>query len=603
MTPSAWLKAQTPLAGRALPIAIALQGLNGALLIGQAWLLALILNAVTFGQAGLGPVRPWLWGLLALFAARAVTAWGAERAAVGGAARLKVRVRDRVYRRLQALGPSYLAGERSGALVETLTKGVDDLDAYYARFLPARALAMTLPFAILLLIWPLDWASGLVLLVTAPLIPVFMILIGRNAERLNQRQWKELARMGARFLDSVQGLTTLKLFGAGRRQGDALAEVSEAYRVGTMRVLRVAFLSSAVLEFLATISIAVVAVLIGIRLYGLELPLPGWLALPHVTFQTGFFILLLAPEFFLPLRSLGTHYHGRMEATAAAERLIAVLGPEPEAVPEPAAAPTPAPRPVPGPVTLHLADLHFSYGEGREALSGLNLDIRPGERLALVGASGAGKTTLVQLLLGFLTPTAGTLSVNGRDLRDWPMDDWRRHLAWVPQQPRLFQGTIGANIRLGIPADDPRAHPDAVRTAARLARADGFIEALPAGYETPVGERGAGLSGGQIQRIALARAFLRDAPLVILDEATANLDPESERLVQEGIDDLARGRTLIAVAHRLDTVRKADRILVLDQGRVVESGDHETLLARDGPYRRLLRAYAGAGRPDAGGAA
>ena len=459
MTPSAWLKAQTPLAGRALPIAIALQGLNGALLIGQAWLLALILNAVTFSHAGLGQVRPWLWGLLALFAARAVTAWGAERAAIGGAARLKVRVRDRVYRRLQALGPSYLAGERSGALVETLTKGVDDLDAYYARFLPARALAMTLPFAILLLIWPLDWASGLVLLVTAPLIPVFMMLIGRNAERLNQQQWKELARMGARFLDSIQGLTTLKLFGASRRQGDALAEVSEAYRVGTMRVLRVAFLSSAVLEFLATISIAVVAVLIGIRLYGLDLPLPGWLALPHVTFQTGFFILLLAPEFFLPLRSLGTHYHGRMEATAAAERLIAVLGPEPEAAPEPAAAPTPAPRPAPGPVTLHIADLHFSYGEGREALSGLNLDIRPGERLALVGASGAGKTTLVQLLLGFLTPTAGTLSVNGRDLREWPLDDWRRHLAWVPQQPRLFQGTIGANIRLGIPADDPTRPP------------------------------------------------------------------------------------------------------------------------------------------------
>ncbi|MBV5273050.1 MAG: thiol reductant ABC exporter subunit CydD [Lamprocystis purpurea] len=601
MTPTAWLKAQTPLAGRALPVAIVLQGLNGALLIAQAWLLALILNAVTFAHAGLAEVRPWLWQLLALFAARALTAWGAERFAVRGSARIKVALRDRVYRRLQARGPAYLAGERSGALVETLTKGVDDLDAYYARFLPARALAMTLPFAILLLVWPLDWVSGLVLLVTAPLIPLFMTLIGRNAERLNQRQWKELARMGARFLDSIQGLTTLKLFGASRRQGTELAAVSEAYRVGTMRVLRVAFLSSAVLEFFATISIAVVAVLIGFRLYGFEVPLPAWISLPRIDFQTGFFVLLLAPEFFLPLRSLGTHYHGRMEATAAAERLIEVLGPEPQTASTDATAAPAGPRTAPGPVTLRFTDVHFSYSEGREALCGLSLEIQPGERLALVGTSGAGKTTLVQLLLGFLTPTAGTLTVNGRDLRTLDLDDWHRHLAWVPQQPRLFQGTIGANIRLGIPPDDSRTHPDAVRTAALLARAAGFIESLPAGYETPVGERGAGLSGGQIQRIALARAFLRDAPLVILDEATANLDPESERLVQEGIDELARGRTLIAIAHRLDTVRKADRILVLDQGRMVESGDHTTLLAQDGAYRRLLHAYAGQGR--LGGAA
>jgi ATP-binding cassette, subfamily C, bacterial CydD len=591
MTPAAWLKAQTPLAGRALPLAITLQGLGGGLVIAQAWLIALILDQVTFGHAGRDRVAPLLWGLLALFAARALSAWGAERAAIQGAARVRIAVRERLYRWLQGLGPAYLAGERSGPLMETLTKGVDDLDAYYARFLPARALAMTLPAAILLLVWPLDWASGLVLTVTAPLIPLFMMLIGHHAERLNQRQWQQLARLGARFLDSIQGLTTLKLFGAGRRQAGELAAVSDAYRSGTLRVLRVAFLSAAVLEFFSTISIAFVAVLIGIRLYGLELPLPEAMALPRIDFQTGLFILLLAPEFFLPLRSLGTHYHGRMEATAAAERLLEVLGPPGSATLPAAPAATPAPL-APGPIGLRGTDLHFSYAEGRVALQGLDFAIHPGERLALVGASGAGKSTLVQLLLGFLRPTAGTLSVNGRDLGTVALDDWHRHLAWVPQQPRLFAGTIAANIRLGIPDHDPRARPEAVHAAARRARAAGFIEALPAGYETRVGERGAGLSGGQIQRIALARAFLRDAPLVILDEATANLDPESERLVQEGIDELARDRTLIAVAHRLDTVRKADRILVLDQGRVVESGNHAQLAAAGGTYSRLLRAYA-----------
>ncbi len=593
MTPSAWLKAQTCYAGRAISFAIILQAVNGALIIAQAWLLALVLNAVTFEDAGLPAVQPWLWALLALFSARALVIWAAERAAVRGAARVRIALRDRLYRALQTLGPAHLAGERSGAVVETLTKGVDDLDAYYARFLPAMALAQTIPLAILLLVLPLDWLSALVLLLTAPLIPFFMVLIGKGAEQLNQRQWKQLARMGARFLDSIQGLTTLKLFGAGRREAAEIARVSEDYRVGTMRVLRVAFLSSAVLEFVATVSIAAVAIFIGFRLYGQGMPLPDWFHIPQIGFLHGFFILLLAPEFYAPLRSLGGHYHGRMEATAAAERLMAILELDPR--PATAARPQATERQltISLPLTIRFDDVHFSYAQGREALRGLNLEIHPGERLALVGASGAGKSTLIQLLLGFLSPTAGTLSINGHDLRNLNLAAWRRHLAWVPQQPRLFQGSIGENIRLGLSADDPRAQPAAVQTAAHLARADGFIAALPKGYDTPIGERGAGLSGGQIQRVALARAFLRDAPLVILDEATASLDPESERLVQAGIEDLARGRTLIAIAHRLDTVRKADRILVLDQGRLVEAGNHASLLAADGPYRRLLRAYTG----------
>ena len=295
-------------------------------------------------------------------------------------------------------------------------------------------------------------------------------------------------------------------------------------------------------------------------------------------------MLLLAPELFLPLRNLGAHYHGRMEAIAAAGRLREVLD-----TPVPEDHQGTATLPPGAPLRLRLEGVCFAYAPGREALRGLTFELQPGERVALVGASGAGKTTVVNLLLGFLRPDAGRILVDGVDLADIDPADWRRHLAWVPQNPRLFRGTLLDNIRLGAPDADL----DAVRAAARRARAAGFIEDLPLDYGTLVGEGGQGLSGGQIQRIALARAFLRKAPLVVLDEPTASLDPASEGLVQEGIDDLARGCTLLVIAHRLKTVRGADRILILDAGRLVQEGNHADLVAADGPYRELAAAYGG----------
>jgi ATP-binding cassette subfamily C protein CydD len=582
MSVNLWLKSQRPLAGNALALTIWLNTANGLLAILQAFSLAVILDAAIFADADLAAVQPWLWGLLGLFALRALVVWLAERTAFRAAAAVRMTLRDRLYRHLQRLGPGYLANQRSGALVETLTKGIDDLEGYYARFLPAMTLTMILPLAILAAVLPMDWLAGLVLMVTAPMIPLFMILIGSGAEARNQRQWKQLARMSAHFLDVIQGLTTLKLFGASRREVAVVARISDDYRISTMQVLRIAFLSSAVLEFFATVGIAIVAVFIGFRLYGLALPVPPWLTVPDVSFLQGLFVLMLAPEFYAPLRNLGTQYHARLAAVAAAEQLIQVL----ETPPAQAILGT-EPLAARRPLGVRFESVRFSYEEGRDALQGLDITIPPGERIALVGTSGAGKTTVINLLLGFLTPTEGRILIGDQELSRIDLDDWRRHLAWVPQQPRLFQGSIADNLRLGV----PNAELDAVRESARRARADQFIEALPDGYDSRVGERGAGLSGGQIQRIALARAFLRDAPLVILDEATANLDPESERLVQEGIDDLARDRTLLVVAHRLATVRRADRILVLDRGRVVEQGDHATLAAAAGLYARMIAAY------------
>jgi ATP-binding cassette subfamily C protein CydD len=584
MSAPRWLNEQKHYARRYLLLAVSCGLLNGLLLIIQAWGVAHIMDAVAFGEAPLAALRGWLWMLLILFTTRALLAWLAEQSAFRGAARVKVAVRDRVYAHLQALGPAYLAGERTGALVEALTKGVEDLEPYFARFLPALSLSALLPLAILGVVFPLDWLSGLVMVLTAPLIPFFMILIGKGAERLNQEQWKELSRMGGHFLDVIQGLTTLKLFNASRREAEVIARISDDYRMSTMKVLRVAFLSSAVLEFFSTVSIAILAVFIGFRLYQLDLPIPDWIALPRIGFFYGFLILLLAPEFYLPLRSLGTHYHGRMEAVAAADKLIEVLEtPAPE---RPTAAARLAVR---APTAVCFDRVHFAYEPGREALTGASFDIRPGGRIALVGPSGAGKTTVINLLLGFICPTEGSILVDGQDLAGLDVEDWRSRLAWVPQSPRLFQGSLLDNIRLAL----PEADMEAVDEAARRAHAAEFIRALPEGYETLVGEGGAGLSGGQVQRIALARAFLRDATLVILDEPTANLDPESEDLVQKGIDELAEGRTLLVVAHRLATVRRADRILVLDDGQVVESGAHDSLMEARGLYYRMVNAYGG----------
>ncbi|MGE5155780.1 MAG: thiol reductant ABC exporter subunit CydD, partial [Bdellovibrio bacteriovorus] len=547
-----WLKAQRGLTGPWLSLAVGLGLVGGFLIIGQAWLLARVLGAVLFDGADLAAVEPWLWAMLALFPLRALLSWGSEQAAFRGALGVKLHLREALYAKLQALGPVALGGARSGDVANSLTDGVEALEAYYARYLPAIALMAAVPLAILGVLWPLDWLSGLILLLTAPLIPLFMILIGKGAERLNQRQWGRLAGLSAHFLEVIQGLTTLKMLNASRREVETLARLSDDYRRSTMAVLRVAFLSSLTLEFFASVSVAIVAVSIGFRLF--------W---GQMEFIHGFFVLLLAPELYLPLRNLGAQYHARMGAIGAAERLIEILD-SPSQIPRRLGAATPDLRQVP----IRFQAVSYSYPGERPALDGLSLEIRPGERLALVGPSGAGKSTVVNLLLGFARPDSGEIWVGDRPLRDLDLEDWRRHLAWAPQSPRLFHGTLLDNIRLGRPG----ATLQEAQTAARLAQADAFIERLPQGYLTLVGERGQGLSGGEIRRIALARAFLRDASLVILDEPTASLDAESERQVAAGIERLAEGRTLVTIAHRAASIRAADRVLVLQQGQVVESG-------------------------------
>jgi ATP-binding cassette subfamily C protein CydD len=573
---SDWLKAQKPLAGNRLNLAVALGTLSGWLLILQAGCLAQAVSGVIFEQRSLVQVLPWLWALLAIFIARAGLAWASERTAHDAAQRVKLSLRKRLYDKLRRLGPAYLSEQRTGDLVNTLSDGVEALEAYYARFLPAISLMALVPLSMLAFVFPIDWISALVMLGTAPLIPFFMILIGKGAERRNQQQWQQLARMSAHFLDILQGLTSLKLFNASRREAAVIARISDDYRHSTMSVLRIAFLSSFALEFFSTVSIAIVAVLIGFRLYWGELD-----------FLYGFFVLLLAPEFYLPLRNMGTHYHARMAAIGAAENMLKILD---APLPHTVTAQT-EPLLFEEPVGLRLSGVGFTYADGRRALQGLDLTIEPGEQVAIVGPSGAGKSTLLNLLLGFQPPGEGSIRVNGQPLTALEPAIWRRQLAWVPQRAHLFHGSLTDNIRLARPDADQAE----VERAARHAHAHDFIQNLPQGYNTLVGDGGQGLSGGQIQRIALARALLKDAPLIILDEATAHLDLESETLIHQAIKTLAQGRTLIMVAHRLRTVRQMQRILVLDQGRLVEEGDHNSLLANRGIYHRLASAYEGGG--------
>ena len=566
-----WLKQQKQLAGNSIRHAVALGVISSYLLIAQAWLLARVVSSVIFDDAGLHDVMPDLWMMLALMFVRAGLVYASEQVAFQAAIRVKLSLRDTLFGHLQKLaGTPWLDAQGSGELASSLMDGIEALENYYARYLPAMSLMALAPLSILVFVFPSDWVSGLVLVLTAPLIPFFMILIGRGAEKKNQQQWRQLARMSAHLLDMIQGLTTLKLFNASRREAQTIASISDEYRQRTMAVLRVAFLSSFALEFFSTISIAVVAVLVGFRLYWGELD-----------FLYGFFVLLLAPEFYLPLRNMGTHYHARMEAIGAAEKIIEILNVKP-VVHSSGEATTLLPESL----DIELKKVSCQYEEEKFALQDVSMVLPANKRVAIVGHSGAGKSTLIKLILGFMSPTRGEILVGGKDFADIGLEDWRKQLAWVPQKPRLFHGSIADNIRLG----NPDASLQQVTEAARLANASEFIDRLEHGYDTLVGDRGEGLSGGQIQRIALARAFLKNAPVVVLDEATAHLDSDNELLVQQAIARLGQNRLLIMVAHRLKTVRDVDIIYVLEQGRLVEQGSHDQLLASQGKYFGLLQA-------------
>jgi len=565
-----WLRRRAAIAKRPLRGAILLGALNGLLLVPEAWLLARSITAVIFQHRGLAAVAPFLGIILGLALLRALLSHGATVAAMAASTQVKTDVRRALHAKIAALGPGFLGTQRTGDVANLLVEGVDALDNYYASYLPQMAVAAFLPLALLAFIFPVDWVSGVILLLGAPLIPIFMILIGRGTERLNQTQWRRLALMSAHFFDVVEGLSTLKLFGASRDAAGLIGRMSEDYRLSTMRVLRVAFLSSLVLEFFTTLGVAMIAVFVGFRLYYGE-----------IQFLPGLFVLLLAPEFFRPLRAMGTQYHARMEAIAASERIVALLE-----MPEPANPAGVAALPA-GSGIIRFEQVGFGYRPEEPVLQATDFTLRPGERVALVGPSGSGKSTVARLLLGLARPGSGRITLDDTDLDTIKPSAWFARISWMPQRPTLFAGTLAENIRLGAP-DAPMTE---IIRAAEAAEAHRFISRLPQGYETVIGERGQGLSGGEIRRVALARALLKPARLLVLDEAEASLDAETASLIRAAITRLPREITVLLIAHRLESAEAADRILVLRQGRIVEEGTPASLRANAGDYAAMRALY------------
>ncbi|NJD60819.1 MAG: ABC transporter [Anaerolineales bacterium] len=542
-----------------IALAICLGLIGGFLIILQARGVAKVVNQVFLENKNLQAVIPIIAAVVLIISIRAILIWGSETTAGSAGRKIKQGLREQLIAHLHALGPANLQGEvggtenQTGALVNLATEGIDALDAYFSQYLPQLALAALVPIAILIFVFPLDPLSGVILLVTAPLLPVFMYLIGSAAETLTRKQWLGLSRMSAYFLDVLQGLTTLKALGRSQRQAGMIQEVSDQYRRITMGVLKVTFLSALALELVATLSTAVVAVEIGVRLlYG------------RLAFEQAFCILLLAPEFYLPLRLLGTRFHAGMAGVEAAKRIYEILDQPLPSSHQNGATDRHSPQPVTTPPTITFNNVKFAYANDPVVLDQVSFDVPAGKITALTGDSGAGKSTLTWLLMRFLLPQAGEILVDGERLAQFPLDAWHASLAWVPQNPYLFNDTIAANIRLA----DPQANINAVQHAARLAHADEFIRGLPHGYETLIGERGTRLSMGQAQRIALARAFLKDAPLLILDEATSHLDPETNELIQDSIRQLTCDRTVLIIAHQQATIQNADQVVKLSHGKV-----------------------------------
>jgi ATP-binding cassette, subfamily C, bacterial CydD len=515
----------------------------------QAGLLARIV-ARAFHGAPLSALTLEFVLLVAAFVMRGVFGWAMEvsgrRAAWSILSELRLAVLDR---RLRTQPPA-LDGTESAEIAAVSVHGVEALEGYFARYLPQVVMACVVPLIVIASVAVVDLEAGLIMLFTLPLVPVFMWLIGRYTEQRTRERWQALQQLSTHFLDVVRGLPTLRALGRAQDQASTIRAVSERYRKTTMETLRVSFLSGSVLELAATLGVALVAVATGLRLVAGSLGL-----------QAGLTVLILAPELYLPFRRLGAEYHASADGLAVAERMFDLLD-------APAAIPAGGPRLAPSPAFagVRFEGVSFSY-PSREGLvlDGLDLELVPRETVALVGESGAGKSTVAALLLALIAPTAGRITVGGSDLACCQLEAWRALTAWVPQRPTLFRGTVAENIRLAGPTADDRS----VRDAAVRAGADAFISALPSGYDTLVGDGGRPLSPGERRRIGLARAFLRDAPLVVLDEPTADLDPASVAIVSDAVLRLQARRTVLVIAHRLELVQHADRVARLVEGSVL----------------------------------
>ncbi len=573
-----WLRKQSGHGRRWIGLSIGLGMGQGILMVMQAWLLATLLHG--FIIEGTTPEQsiPLFIALLLVTLTKAALAYGREVASFRAGSAVRQAIRELVLTRLARLGPAYIQRRPAGSWASLLLEQIEDMQEFFSRYLPQMAIAVFIPLVILVAVFPVNWAAGIILLGTAPLIPLFMILVGVGAADANRRNFQSLARLSGHFLDRLKGLRTLQLFMRTQAEGEAIRDASEDFRERTMEVLRLAFLSTAVLEFFAAIAVALVAVYFGFS-YIDHLNFGNYGA--KVTLFTGLFVLFLAPEFYAPLRELGAHYHAKAQAIGAAEQLLEFLEAE---VSEPASGS--APFQADGPIRVEARALEVLSAEGKVLVGPIDFTLEAGTRTALVGISGAGKSSLVNALLGF-APYRGSLRVNGQELAELDMSQWRLQLGWLSQNPQLFHASLRDNLLLARPTAS-----DAELEAA-LVRAQAWEFAREKGFDYPVGDQAGGLSVGQAQRLALARTLLKSTQLMVLDEPTASLDRHSERAIMSTLEQAAVGQTLLMITHRLDQLSQMDNILVLERGQLVEQGHFAQLCQAQGPFARLLSQRSG----------
>lgn len=570
-----WLKQQSSRAKGWIRLSMMLGLLSGLLILAQAWLMAGLLHSLIIEHTPRDALLQSFLLMALTFVLRAVVTWLREQVGFICGRVIRQEMRKLVLDRLEKLGPAWIQGKPAGSWASIILEQIEDMQDYYSRYLPQIALAGIIPLLILVSVFPINWAAGLILLVTAPLIPLFMALVGMGAADANRRNFVALARLSGNFLDSLRGLDTLRLFHRGTAEIDQIKRSTEHFRARTMDVLRLAFLSSAVLEFFASISIAVVAVYFGFSYLG-ELNF-GSYGTP-VTLFAGFLVLILAPEFFQPLRDLGAFYHAKAQAVGAAESLVTFLSTESADMGD-----GDQNFPAGKTVELEARDLIIQSPQGKTLAGPLTFSIPAGQRIAIVGLSGAGKSSLLNALLGFL-PYQGSVTVSGMELKSLRNDEWRKQLSWVGQNPHLPEQTLRANILL----NQPDVSDEQLQSAIDRAYVSEFLPLLPQGLETILGDSAARLSIGQAQRVAVARALLSPCSLLLLDEPTASLDAHSEKRVMSALNDASKAQTSLLVTHQLEDTRDYDEIWVMDKGLIAERGSFAQLVAQDGLFASLL---------------
>lgn len=549
--------------------------LSGLLILAQAWLMAGLLHSLIIEHTSRDALLQSFLLMALTFVLRAVVTWLREQVGFICGRVIRQEMRKLVLDRLEKLGPAWIRGKPAGSWASIILEQIEDMQDYYSRYLPQIALAGIIPLLILVSVFPINWAAGMILLVTAPLIPLFMALVGMGAADANRRNFVALARLSGNFLDSLRGLDTLRLFHRGTAEINQIKRSTEHFRARTMDVLRLAFLSSAVLEFFASISIAVVAVYFGFSYLG-ELNF-GSYGTP-VTLFAGFLVLILAPEFFQPLRDLGAFYHAKAQAVGAAESLVTFLSSESAEMGD-----GDQNFPAGKAVDLNARDLIIQSPQGKTLAGPLTFSIQAGHRIAIVGLSGAGKSSLLNVLLGFL-PYQGSVTVSGMELKSLRNDQWRQQLSWVGQNPHLPEQTLRANILL----NQPDVSDEQLQSAIDRAYVNEFLPLLPSGLETELGDSAARLSIGQAQRVAVARALLSPCSLLLLDEPTASLDAHSEKRVMSALNDASKAQTSLLVTHQLEDTRDYDEIWVMEKGLIAERGTFAQLVTQNGLFASLL---------------